>query len=178
MSSVRPLKPTVGFPARSWGIYQGAANKARFEWLLGQVHGHVLEVGCGAGYSSCVLAAAADHVTGIDTDPLLITQARQLAALNAVDNVTFRIGSAYEAHPSFDVVCLPEVLEHLEFPNMAANRAMAAALLVIATVPMHGRMRNTPGHIQDFTHADLGTLFPRAVITDMEPFTLVVWRRG
>ena len=60
--------------------------------------GRVLDVGCGTGSLSLLLAQAGHQVTGIDFAPAMIEQARA-KALNAGVDITFQVGDA--AHPDF-----------------------------------------------------------------------------
>jgi len=74
----------------------------------------VLDVACGEGYGSNLLAGSAAAVVGVDIDPEAV---RHASASYPRDNLTFRRGAAEdipipEQH-SFDVVVSFETLEHL-----------------------------------------------------------------
>jgi SAM-dependent methyltransferase len=74
----------------------------------------VLDIGCGTGYGSAVLAEAALHVTGVDVSPEAVASAR---AAFSRENIEFLSASA-ERLPfpdsSFDLIIAFEVIEHLE----------------------------------------------------------------
>ena len=98
----------------------------------------VLEVGCGNG--SCIaipLAKLGFNVTGIDPHLKSIERARELG--EGLPNAQFVAGFVEElVVPSFDVVILSEVLEHLTDPGAmlrAARRHTKESGIVIVTVP-------------------------------------------
>ena len=57
---------------------------------------HVLDIGCGAGETTrdAARAAAPGHVLGIDVSAPMLERARELAAAEGLDNVTFEQGDA------------------------------------------------------------------------------------
>src|SRR4051812_178134 len=61
-----------GIPAENYWFRR---HEAAYEFALSHVRGRVLEVGCGEGYGTAVLATAADAVLGIDYDQLTIAHA-------------------------------------------------------------------------------------------------------
>src|SRR5689334_12156293 len=90
----------------------------------------VVDVACGEGYGSALLAASAATVTGIDIDAATVAHAaRQYGAAN----VRFAVGSA-AALPlpdaSADVVVSFETIEHL--PAEAQPRMLAEFARVLA----------------------------------------------
>lgn len=87
----------------------------------------ILDVGCGPGTITADLAGRVPrgHVTGIDAEPRIIEQARELAGRRP--NLEFAAGDAYAlGYPdgSFDVVHAHQVLQHLADP-VRALREMA-----------------------------------------------------
>jgi O-antigen biosynthesis protein len=87
----------------------------RYLWAGTLVAGmRVLDIGSGEGYGSALLAATAQAVVGVDTDPRTVEH----SLLNyAGHNLSFDTGSATDlsAYPdgSFDAVVAFEILEHL-----------------------------------------------------------------
>jgi 2-polyprenyl-6-hydroxyphenyl methylase/3-demethylubiquinone-9 3-methyltransferase len=90
----------------------------------------VLDVGCGGGLLTEVLARAGAEVTGIDMAPGMIEVARLHAAESAL-HIDYRMAAAEDvAHATpeaFDIVTCMEMLEHV--PDPAAMTATLARLL-------------------------------------------------
>lgn len=104
-------------------------NAARNPWILKTLEEkkgkglQVLDVGCGAGFLTNVLAEHGHHVMGIDLSPnsLKVAQSR-----DQTGTVRFIAGDA-RALPfekeSFDAVCAMDLLEHVEEPNVVIQEA-------------------------------------------------------
>ncbi len=130
----------------------------------------VLEIGCGAGFSTQRMAAWLDGQTLVASDlgrPLL------RLAQHRVPDVPLLQQSVYGlAHPdkSFDLVIMLEVLEHLDDPSAALKElARVAGKQVLISTPREplwrmlnmtrlkylGQFGNTPGHVQHWSAAGL-----------------------
>jgi len=88
----------------------------RYLWIAPFVAGKtVLDVACGEGYGTALLADHAAHVTGIDNDGETIRHAQ---AVYVKPNLAFDEGSAHalpiDADQRFDVVVSFETIEHLD----------------------------------------------------------------
>ncbi len=88
--------------------------------IMGDVRGkRVLEIGCGGGANSVILALKGATVVGVDISPKAIQAARQLAARHGVeDRVDFQAIPlesylALNQGQPFDVICGFAVLHHL-----------------------------------------------------------------
>lgn len=140
----------------------------------------VLEVGCGEGHLSAILARDGRAVRGIDISPSVIAQARAQPD-NQAHGARFEVGSVYELRPEADaaelVVCC-EVLEHLEQPDKALSiLARLARPHLLVSVPREplwrvlnmargrylGDLGNTPGHIQHWSQRQFLALLARHV---------------
>jgi ubiquinone/menaquinone biosynthesis C-methylase UbiE len=89
-----------------WHRYHFASR-----WVKGK---HVLDLACGEGYGSALLARHAEAVTGVDVSPQAIEHAKRVYA--QLRNATFAVGSATKipaADASFDVAISFETLEHI-----------------------------------------------------------------
>ena len=94
---------------------------ARYLWareLLPQGETRVLDLGCGSGYGSFLMAEArpAAHVTGIDYDAQAVESARQR---HRSENLCFAVGdptdwNATMGGASFDVITCFDVIEHVQ----------------------------------------------------------------
>jgi len=129
----------------------------------------VLDVACGEGYGSALLAGVAGAVTGIDIDAGAIAHARQSYA--ALANISFAEGSASMlplADASVDVVVSFETVEHLpraEQPRMLAEiaRVLAADGVLVMSAPNpveYSAARNyrNPFHLHEPDRAELAAL--------------------
>jgi SAM-dependent methyltransferase len=92
-----------------------AWHLARYRFALPLVTARrVLDIGCGEGYGTALLAGQAREAIGLDYSPAAV----QHAAKSYVrPNLTFRLGDAAALESSlgaFDVITCFEVLEHLE----------------------------------------------------------------
>ena len=129
----------------------------------------VLDVACGEGYGSALLAGVAAAVMGVDIDASAIAHAR--ASYSSRANVSFAEGSA-AALPlpdgSVDVVVSFETIEHLpqsEQPRMLAEIARVltkdGVLIVSAPNPVEysaARNYRNPFHQHEPDRAELGSL--------------------
>lgn len=126
----------------------------------------IIEVGCGPGYSTEILARAVPHaqLQACDIDPVLIDLAR-----NKAPNAAFTQEDIHQlryADESADLVVCLEVLEHVERPEQAlAELARSTSAYAILSVPREPLWRmlnmargaywralgNTPGHINHWS---------------------------
>jgi SAM-dependent methyltransferase len=88
-------------------------------WLQVKPGTRVLDVGCGVGRWSRMLAAKGATVTGVDLSPTMIAQAQQRAAAQGV-RCDFRVQdlSRLEVDGQFDVVLGVTVLQHILDPGL------------------------------------------------------------
>lgn len=129
----------------------------------------VLDVACGEGYGSALLADTAAHVTGVDIDARTLAHARATYATRT--NVTFVEGSAASlpiADSSVDVAVSFETIEHLpaaDQPRMLAEFARVLrpdGVLIISSPnrPEYSDARNhvNPFHVHELDRAELAEL--------------------
>jgi len=129
----------------------------------------VLDVACGEGYGSALLAGVAGSVTGIDIDAAAVAHARQRYA--ALANVSFAEGSAATLplpDASVDVVVSFETIEHLpraDQPRMLAEiaRVLTADGVLVMSAPNpveYSAARNyrNPFHLHEPDRAELAAL--------------------
>ncbi len=115
-------------------------------WLRVKKGARVLDVGCGIGRWSRLLAARGALVLGIDLSPTMIAQARSRAAEQGVDG-RCRFAVADLAHlnlgEQFDVVLGVTVLQHILDPvafraalsAMATHLAPAGRMILLEAAP-------------------------------------------
>jgi 2-polyprenyl-3-methyl-5-hydroxy-6-metoxy-1,4-benzoquinol methylase len=137
----------------------------------------VLDLCCGSGYGTAVLAAQADTVTGIDNDAATIETARVTIG-REFQNVSFKLADAVaalggEATDGFDALVCFEGLEHLVDIDgaLAAMRAQALrGLRIIASVP-NGKLfeEHNPFHVTSFGYDEAMEAFAAFPSTSMVP---------
>ena len=105
-------------------------NERYHSYLLGQLPercGRALEIGCGAGEFSRLLAARADRVVAVDLSPRMIRLARERSKLYPNIEFVNADAMAYELpENSFDCVATLTTLHHL--PTEAALRKIKRSL--------------------------------------------------
>ena len=142
----------------------------------------VLDAGCGAGYGSAELAAAAEWVVGADNAAEAVQFAREHYPL---PNLRFEQSSCTalpHADGSFDLVAAFEVIEHLANWRdllLEARRLLAPGGQFVVSTPnrlyyteSRGAQGANPFHVHEFDfdefRAELATLGPNCL--SAEPF--------
>jgi 2-polyprenyl-3-methyl-5-hydroxy-6-metoxy-1,4-benzoquinol methylase len=108
-------------------------------WLDIQPGTRVLDVGCGVGRWSSMLAQRGAHVTGMDLSPTMIDEAKRRAEANGVgDKCRFLVQdlARLDAGEQFDVVIGVTVLQHILDPAALHEAVQRMA----AHLRPHGRM--------------------------------------
>jgi 2-polyprenyl-3-methyl-5-hydroxy-6-metoxy-1,4-benzoquinol methylase len=97
---------------------------------LGRAH-HVLEIGCGTGTLTSLLAkrVTSGSIHAVDISEQAVRMARKRFAGNAAVTVEVNDMSAFAVHKRFDLIVLPDVLEHIPEEQHAALFATLAAHL-------------------------------------------------
>ena len=116
----------------------------------------VLDLCCGSGYGTGILAGSAAAVTGVDNHEASIERAR--ADLDR-EGVAFERGDAHEwlerpLADEFDAIVLLEGLEHLADPDAALERlhghAEAGVTLVVSLPNSRPFGEDNPHHVSEF----------------------------
>lgn len=122
-------------------LEQSTSSKA-VQQLLAGAHGRALDLGCGNGKFTRLLAGLFTEVSGIDVKAGKIEEAKA-AASEAGITIDFRVASA-EAIPypdaSFDAVAFSNSLHHIPHPDLALAEAVrvlkpSGMLYVMEPVP-------------------------------------------
>lgn len=147
----------------------------RFYFMAPAVLGkRVLDLGCGFGYSSKILAGFAREVVGVDIDDGEIAWAR---ANNPAANVTYKNCTLADLPDRFfEAAVCSEVLEHMQLADippllLELKNRLCPGAVAIFTTPCQERTQRTTNrfHVQEFSYADflglLSTHFtPRAAL--------------
>ena len=120
-------------------------NNHYHDYLLRYAPAHMesaLDVGCGAGMFTRLLADRAEHVTGIDLSPRMIECARQRSA--GYSNIEYRVADIMAINlpsASFDCIASVATLHHLPLSDVLARLRDAlkpgAVLLVLDLYKAH-----------------------------------------
>ena len=155
-----------GVPAENYWFRR---HEAAYEYALPLVAGRrVVEVGCGEGYGTALLATAAESVTGIDYDALAIAHCAR--TYPSARFVRANLAALPVASGVVDVVASLQVVEHVwnhgEFVRECLRVLRPGGLLVMTTP---NRLTFSPGsdvpvnpfHTKEFTAAELAELLAR-----------------
>jgi 2-polyprenyl-6-hydroxyphenyl methylase/3-demethylubiquinone-9 3-methyltransferase len=99
-----------------------AENAVRNPWILQTIKeqccrdSRILDIGCGGGLLTNVLAKEGYRVSGIDLSKTSLDQARQRDATKSVEYTWGNARSLPYPDENFDVVCAMDFLEHVEEP--------------------------------------------------------------
>ena len=94
----------------------------------------VLDIGCGSGYASAVLARLADTVVALESDPSLAAQATQTLSTLEIDTVAVVEGALQEGYPKqapYDVIFFGGAVA--DVPPMIAGQLAESGRLVAVT---------------------------------------------
>lgn len=160
------------------GLLQPRVRAAWWQLLEHEipVGASVLDVGCGTGTLSVLLAEHGRRVTGVDLSPRMLERARAKADKHEV-SVEFLLGDASDppVQASFDVVIARHVLWALPDRSAALNRWLAltpAAGRLILVEGLWGTGTGLPAHaVADLLRPKVGSLSVRQ-LTDP-----VLWGR-
>lgn len=128
----------------------------------------VLDVACGAGYGTNLLAQVAARAVGLDIDPAAI---RRAAKKFQAENLTFVTGDCYEMPfeaGSFDVVVANEMIEHIEehdqFIAEVKRVLVPGGTLLVSTPnkPVYNRYKSpNPFHVSEMDIPEFRRLLRR-----------------
>lgn len=142
--------------------------------LVGSGHDNVLEMGCGEGWLTLVLAAANRHVIGVDISDRCIEACRRNQQAHGADNVEFHRQSGVKlAWPdgTFDAAVSTEFLEHLHPDDVPTHLAEVRRVLkpggrYVVVTPNRHRHHDDDGdgtlHLRLYAYEDLAELFRTA----------------
>jgi len=156
------MKPTNGMLLK---------HIARYYFAIPYARGRVLDIACGAGYGSQMIAKACkkevSHVVGVDIDEDTIQYAKK--TYNH-PRITFKTGDAIDPHlpqklGRFDTIFSFETIEHLtddaQFLNNIFDMLSPGGILVLSTPFGRGRGKECaePFHVHQYTVKEFEGLF-------------------
>ena len=134
---------------------------AVYEWVAARVHGlRVLDLACGEGYGSDVLAHTAASVVGVDANPEAYEHARLRYRR---ENLRFERGLIETFSAPADAVVFLQTIEHLADPGAVLDHARSLVggrgIVFVSTpnvrtlAPKGGSRSDNPWHVHEY-HAD------------------------
>jgi SAM-dependent methyltransferase len=150
---------------------------AVYEWIARRVAGgRVLDMACGEGYGSNVLAQTAARVVGLDANP----EAHEHASLRyRRDNLRFERGVVenFGDPGQYDAVVFLQTIEHVQDPQgvlshirsllSAGGTAYVSTPNVLTLAPPGESKSGNPWHIREYRAAEFEQLCA-SVFTDVE----------
>ena len=153
-----------------------------YEWISRRVAGaRILDMACGEGYGSAVLARTAAHVVGLDANPEAYEHARLRYTR---PNVSFDRGMVenYGAPGSFDAVVFLQTIEHVIDPTAVLEHLRAlltpGGVLYVSTpnvltlAPEGASKSENPWHVREYRAAEFQRLCA-GVFADVDVLGLV-----
>jgi SAM-dependent methyltransferase len=139
-----------------WSIETSAYERTRCARLLtmleGRRYARVLEIGCGAGYFTRLIAPLADEIVALDVAPAAIARAQRLG--EDLKTVDFRVGNVmdytWQTAGPWDLVVFCDTICYLGWQYSFFDVAWLASAL-LASMRDGGRllMANSMGEVED-----------------------------
>ncbi|MGH8269125.1 MAG: class I SAM-dependent methyltransferase [Steroidobacteraceae bacterium] len=137
---------SYGMPRFYNRLIQFCQRRALEPWLKAPPGARVLDIGCGIGRWSRLLASRGARVTGVDLSPTMIAEAeRRAAASGLAGRCRFLVqdSAALEVTGSFDLIVCVTVLQHIPDPGalrsalrrMKQHLAPQGRLVVLEAAP-------------------------------------------
>ncbi|MES2818530.1 MAG: class I SAM-dependent methyltransferase [Pseudomonadota bacterium] len=157
-----------------------AIHLERYRFASRELSGaRVLDMACGCGYGTALLAEQHPDKTliGVDIDPAAIAYAQ---AHYQLPNLQYLCADAetFSAEQPFDSIVSLETIEHLPRPRQLVenfSRLLAAGGRVIASVPITPTLDGNPHHLHDFSKASFFALFSSYGLQPQQQFEQIQW---
>ena len=145
----------------------GAMHVHRYQVAAGLCQGlRVVDLGCGSGYGTAILARVCPSVVGVDVDERTIRLAQEAFAHE--DGIEFEIADAHDflrnrLRDHFDAVVMLETLEHLENIDDAIGSLRRQAddgLRLVVSIPNSKMLEeDNPFHLTSFGYDETRAAF-------------------
>lgn len=131
----------------------------RVQWILKRTNGgHLLEIGCGNGGMTCLLADVVDHIVAVDISKPSLDELERKALRN-VETVNVLL-ERFQPSSRFDWIIMAEVVEHLHQPSVLVAKCVRwlkpGGRLLLTTPNGHWE---TDEHLHEFSLLTFMELF-------------------
>lgn len=150
----------------------GNYNRWIFRSIEPYLTGRILEVGCGTGTFSRMIAETAEHLTAMDLDEAFAARTKQ--RLSEYEHAVAIQGDATKSLPGdmYDTVVMLDVLEHIDddaaMLSALANRLAPGGKIVLkvpAIAALHNSMDRAVGHHRRYSKQGLRSAASAAGLT-------------
>jgi 2-polyprenyl-3-methyl-5-hydroxy-6-metoxy-1,4-benzoquinol methylase len=160
---------------------------AVYEWIAAQTAGkRVIDMACGEGYGSEVLAGAAKSVVGVDANPEAHEHARLRYGVPTRPNLRFARDLVETFSEPGDAVVFLQTIEHLQNPGevLAHFRSLVgesgfvfvSTPNVLTLAPKGAKRSDNPWHVHEY-EADEFEMLCRGTFSDVEMYGLFYARK-
>ncbi len=142
---------------------------AVYEWIAPRVASlRVLDMACGEGYGSAVLATGAASVVGVDANPDAHEHARLRYAGPAHSNLRFERDLVETFSEPADAVVFLQTIEHLQEPGRVLDHfrslvgehgcVYVSTPNVLTLAPKGAERSDNPWHVREYRHEEFARL--------------------
>jgi SAM-dependent methyltransferase len=140
-----------------------------YEWIAARAHGRrIVDLACGEGYGSAVLARTAASVVGVDANP----EAHEHARLKyAAPNLSFERNMIELWRGDVDCVVFLQTIEHVQDPDSVLGSireqigpdgvAYVSTPNVLTLAPRGAERSGNPWHVREYRAEEYGALCRR-----------------
>ena len=137
MPQSKYLKPEWACYHWGWYLTNHRGHRTYVDFLTWRLrnYGVIYDAGCGDGLLSFLMACRGKTVTGVDTDPEAIRQAKKITrCFDKMNKLHYAVESVEDYRTKADVVVCSMVIEHVKNPHKALTTfAECADKLLIST---------------------------------------------
>ncbi|TAH40367.1 MAG: class I SAM-dependent methyltransferase [Bacteroidetes bacterium] len=132
-----------------------------YEFAVAYIEGKkVLDVGCGNGYGTALMAKSAREIVGLDYDAETVEQNKK--AYSSLSNITFKqafIPPIPFEEASFDVITAFQFIEHIEsrkeFLKECLRVLRPGGILLVTTPNALKSLARNPFHVHEYTFSEM-----------------------
>ena len=120
----------------------------------------VADIGCGLAYGTSLMAAYADHITGVDYDKNTIeANKKRYSAITNIDFIQSSVPPLSFKDSSFDVVTAFQFIEHIEkrkeFIADVLRVLKPGGIFLVTTPNVKKSLARNPFHVHEYTFEEI-----------------------